>query len=130
MPLNDAPWDIISKSDIDLDDDQKLKILLLDAFKISQYPQKGYSLKPFVLLFDEYYTNLYRMHEAELKMKFAERFVFMGTSFSVNITSIALRYALQNNAQIEIVDPKPVDLNIDNIKYHKMTAGEYVSKNS
>ena len=130
VPLNDAPWDIISKSDIDLDDDQKLKILLLDAFKISQYPQKGYSLKPFVLLFDEYYTNLYRMHEAELKMKLAERFVFMGTSFSVNITSIALRYALQNNAQIEIVDPKPVDLNIDNIKYHKMTAGEYVSKNS
>ena len=54
VPLNDAPWDIISKSDIDLDDNQKLKILLLDAFKISQYPQKGYSLKPFVLLFDEY----------------------------------------------------------------------------
>ena len=113
-----------------LDDDQKLKILLLDAFKISQYPQKGYSLKPFVLLFDEYYTNLYRMHEAELKMKLAERFVFMGTSFSVNITSIALRYALQNNAKIEIVDPKPIDLNIDNIRYHKMTAGEYVSKYS
>ena len=88
MPLNDAPWDIISKSDIDLEDDQKLKILLLDAFKISQYPQKGYSLKPFVLLFDEYYTNLYRMHEAELKMKLAERFVFMGTSFSVNITCL------------------------------------------
>ena len=70
------------------------------------------------------------MHEAELKMKLAERFVFMGTSFSVNITSIALRYALQNNAKIEIVDPKPIDLNIDNISYHKMTAGEYVSKYS
>ena len=54
----------------------------------------------------------------------------MGTSFSVNITSIALRYALQNNAKIEIVDPKPIDLNIDNIRYHKMTAGEYVSKYS
>ena len=70
------------------------------------------------------------MHEAELKMKLAERFVFMGTSFSVNITSIALRYALQNNAQIEIVDPEPIDLNIDNIKYHKMTASEYVLKYS
>ena len=58
-----------------------------------------------------------------LKMKLAERFVFMGTSFSVNITSIALRYALQNNAQIEIVDPEPIDLNIDNIKYQQNDSG-------
>ncbi len=65
------------------------------------------------------------MHEAELKMKLAERFVFMGTSFSVNITSIALRYALQNNAKIEIVDPKPMKLNYPNIKYFEMSGEEY-----
>ena len=51
----------------------------------------------------------------------------MGTSFSVNITSIALRYALGNNARIEIVDPDPVDLNINEIEYHRMTASEYIS---
>ena len=77
---------------------------------------------------DEYYTDLYRMSEAERAMQFADWVVFMGTSFSVNITSIALRYALSNNAKIEIVDPNPIDLNISGIKYHKMTASEYVSK--
>ena len=52
----------------------------------------------------------------------------MGTSFSVNITSIALRYALSNDARIEIVDPDPIDLNISGIKYHKMKATEYISE--
>ena len=66
--------------------------------------------------------------EAERAMQFADSVVFMGTSFSVNITSIALRYALSNNARIEIVDPDPIDLNISGIKYHKMTASEYISE--
>ena len=61
-------------------------------------------------------------------MQFADSVVFMGTSFSVNITSIALRYALSNNAKIEIVDPDPIDLNISGIKYHKMKASEYISE--
>ena len=68
------------------------------------------------------------MSEAERAMQFADCVVFMGTSFSVNITSIALRYALSNNAKIEIVDPNPIDLNISGIKYHTMTASEYISK--
>ena len=57
-------------------------------------PQMGVSLKPYVLLFDEYYTDLYRMTEAEAWMNGASRMVFMGTSFSVNITAIALRRAV------------------------------------
>ena len=76
----------------------------------------------------EYYTELYRMSEAERAMQFADSVVFMGTSFSVNITSIALRYALSNNARIEIVDPHPIDLNISCVEYHKMTASEYISE--
>ena len=68
------------------------------------------------------------MSEAERVMQFADSVVFMGTSFSVNITSIALRYALSNNARIEIIDPDPIDLNISGIKYHKMTASEYISE--
>ena len=79
-------------------------------------------------MFDEYYTDLYRMSEAERAIQSADSFVFMGTSFSVNITSIALRYALSNNARIEIVDPDPIDLNISAIEYHKMTASEYISE--
>jgi NAD-dependent deacetylase len=61
-------------------------------------------------------------------MSQSNHFIFMGTSFSVNITNIALRYAIQNNAKIEIVDPNPVDIGIDNIIYHQMSAKEYISK--
>ena len=50
----------------------------------------------------------------------------MGTSFSVNITSIALRTALSNEAAIEVVDPQPIDLGYERIEYHKMTAADYV----
>lgn len=127
-PLEDAPWDVVANSNIELMDNIKLKKLLLDLFKISEHPEHGYSLKPFVLLFDEYYTDLYAMDQAEREMQSADNVVFIGTSFSVNITSIALRYALSNNARIEIVDPDPIDLNISGIEYHKMTAREYISE--
>ena len=50
----------------------------------------------------------------------------MGTSFSVNITAIALRAALSNQAKIEVVDPKPIDLGYERIQYHEMTGAEYV----
>ena len=70
------------------------------------------------------------MSEAERKMKSADSVVFMGTSFSVNITSIALRYALSNNTKIEIVDPDPIELNVNGVEYHKMTAKEYILKHN
>lgn len=128
VPLEDAPWDLVAASEIDSNDDIKLKNLLLDLFKISKHPEHGLSLKPFVLLFDEYYTDLYQMGQAEREMQTADSVVFIGTSFSVNITSIALRYALSNNASIKIVDPDPMDLNISGIQYHKMTASQYISE--
>ena len=97
-------------------------------------PQMGVSLKPYVLLFDEYYTDLYRMTEAERWMNSASRIVFMGTSFSVNITAIALRTAVQRGIPVEIVDPEPVDLLASfgipvgrvGISYHAMTAEVWV----
>ena len=49
------------------------------------------------------------------------------TSFSVNITSIALRTALSNEAAIEVVDPQPIDLGYERIEYCRMTAADYVS---
>ncbi|NBR34583.1 MAG: sirtuin, partial [Rhodobacteraceae bacterium] len=81
----------------------------------------------FVLLFDEYYTDLYRMTEAERWMARAQRFVFMGTSFSVNITNIALRFALTNEAEIDVVDPNPIDLGLEHVEYHRMSAQDYVA---
>ena len=67
------------------------------------------------------------MSDAERWMMEADKMVFIGTSFSVNITSIALRLGLRNSAVIEVVDPEPVDLGISSIKYHSVTAEEYIS---
>ena len=133
VPLIDAPWEDVAAACDDLEDNVRLTPILLDAFKISKTtltPEPDVSLKPFVLLFDEYYTDLYRMSEAEEWMQNAQRIVFMGTSFSVNITSIALRIALSNEAAIEVVDPQPIDLGYERIEYHRMTAADYVSDRS
>ena len=93
-------------------------------------PVKGVSLKPYVLLFDEFYTDLYRMGTAEAWMQVASRMVFIGTSFSVNITAIALQTAIQRGIPVEIVDPEPVDLGIHEdmaeITYHRVTAQDWV----
>ena len=131
VPLISAPWEDVANACEDLEDNERLKSILLEAFKIPKTtlePVPDVSLKPFVLLFDEYYTNLYRVSEAKNWINNARHFVFMGTSFSVNITAIALRTALSNHAKIEVIDPEPVDLGDNRIEYHKMTAAEYVSK--
>lgn len=68
VPLLDAPWEQVVEACPDLEDDQAVKSALLDTFRIlksSLIPEMGHSLKPCVLLFDEYYTDLYRMGEAE-----------------------------------------------------------------
>ena len=133
VPLINAPWKELAAACGDLDDSARLTPILLHAFKISKKTftaEPNVSLKPFVLLFDEYYTDLYRMSEAEDWMYNAQRVVFMGTSFSVNITSIALCTALTNEAAIEVVDPQPIDFGYERIEYHRMTAADYVSDKS
>ena len=132
----DAPWDKIS----DLENtnkngsksDSSLIKTLIECFKIEKDDQQkyspilGYSLKPFVLLFDEIYTDLYKISEAQQRMMEANKMVFMGTSFSVNITAIALRIAAANSIHIEIIDPNPVDVGYKNATYFEMSALEYV----
>ena len=125
----DANWNEI---DLSLNpSDKELKKKLLDKFKINLHndntlsPKLGLSLKPYVLLFDEIYTDLYRISEAEEWMNNADKIIFMGTSFSVNITSIALRTAIANGIEVEIVDPEPIKFNYNNVRYYEMTAEEY-----
>ncbi len=124
----DANWNEI---DLSLNpSDQVLKKQLLKKFKIKFYndrfiPQEGISLKPYVLLFDEIYTDLYRISEAEHWMNDAKKIIFIGTSFSVNITSIALRIAISRGIEVEIVDPNPIKINYDKVNYHQMNAEEY-----
>ena len=124
----DANWNEI---DLSLNpSNEVLKKELLKKFKIKFYngrfiPQNGVSLKPYVLLFDEIYTDLYRISEAEDWMNKAQKIIFIGTSFSVNITSIALRIAISRGIKIDIVDPNPIKINYDKVNYHQMNAEEY-----
>ena len=117
-----TPWE-----EVDVDN---LTESLLYLFKISQHtltPELDVSFKPYVLLFDEFYTDLYRISEAQERMRYASKMVFMGTSFSVNITQMALETAVHNDIPIEIVDPNPVKIHYQNTIYHRMKASEYIS---
>ena len=78
------------------------------------------------ILSDEIYTDLYRIGEAQKRMIEANKMVFMGTSFSVNITAIALRIAASNSIDIEIIDPNPIDIGYKHAAYFEMSALEYV----
>ena len=144
--LEPAPWDDVpaalrdtgaaldgpAADDPQAASDAALEAALLHLCRIKPEvgPRIGVSMKPYVLLFDEYYTDLYRMGTAERWMAEAGRMVFIGTSFSVNITAIALRTALTRGIPVEIVDPQPVDLGIPegmaDVTYHAMTAQEWL----
>jgi NAD-dependent deacetylase len=65
------------------------------------------SYRPHILLFDEYYTELYEMEKARQWMQEAEIVIFMGTSNAVGITSMALDLALDQGKEVIVVDPNP-----------------------
>lgn len=109
-------------------DEARLDESLFEIFRIDDRPQLNHSYKPFVLLFDELYTNLYRIDEAQRRMLLTQRMVFMGTSFSVNITMMALEIAMTRNIPVEVVDPQPVELPYHNTTYHRMTAAQYIQQ--
>ena len=119
VDIIDAPWDQVDEDD--------LEASLLALFRIDGRPKMNWSYKPLVLLFDEYYTDLYRMSDAERRMAAAERMVFIGTSFSVNITAIALRHAQRKGIPVEVVDPNPVQIPYPDVTYHVMAGSEYVA---
>ena len=116
-----APWESI--------DEGNLHASLLAAFAIDgEKPQLYHSYKPLVLLFDEYYTDLYGITEAQQRMLSADKIVFIGTSFSVNITQMALEIARSRGIDVEVVDPEPVQVAHAEVTYHRMTALEYVQR--
>lgn len=114
----DAPWESI--------DESNLTQSLMQYFNINQTPKLYESYKPFVLLFDEYYTQLYQIDQAQERMKQADKIVFMGTSFSVNITNIALDIAMKNKIDVYVVDPDPVILPYRQVTYFRQTALDYI----
>lgn len=117
-----TPWNEV--------DEAHLHNSLFEVFNIqNQAPVINHSFKPFVLLFDEYYTELYKISEAQQRMVNADKIVFMGTSFSVNITQMALEIAREYNIALEVVDPHPAHILHPNVSYKKMTALEYIQSN-
>ncbi|TQF71741.1 SIR2 family NAD-dependent protein deacylase [Pseudoalteromonas luteoviolacea] len=119
VPIESAPWDQV--------DENNLTSSLLELFKIPHTgPQLNVSYKPHVLLFDEFYTELYGIDKAQKRMWDATKMVFMGTSFSVNITQMALDVARHKEIPVEVVDPSPAHILYDNVQYFPMTAKEYI----
>ena len=114
-----TPWDQV--------DDAHLDQSLREIFRFQDAPQLNVSYKPFVLLFDEIYTELYRIQEAQSRMLTASKMVFMGTSFSVNITHMALDIARARSIPVDVVDPNPVDIGYGLCTYHRTTALEYIT---
>ena len=117
-----TPWDSV--------DESRLQESLFEVFNIqNQTPELNHSFKPFVLLFDEYYTELYRITQAQQRMLNADKIVFMGTSFSVNITQMAIEIARNYDIPVEVVDPEPAHILHANVTYKKMNALDYIQSN-
>jgi NAD-dependent SIR2 family protein deacetylase len=72
----------------------------------------GAALRPLVLLFDEYYDSqpAYRAREASQWLDDAEIVVFVGTSFSVGITTMALHAAQASGAQVINLNVETADV--------------------
>jgi NAD-dependent deacetylase len=72
----------------------------------------GTVLRPLVLLFDEYYDShpFFRAREARTWLDDAAVVAFVGTSFSVGITSMALHAARASGAAIVNLNLDPIEL--------------------
>lgn len=79
-------------------DNNNLKI------KIPRCPGCLSPIMPHALMFDEQYVShdFYRYYEAEQWLRAADAIVFVGTSFSVNITQDAINIALESSRDIEL----------------------------
>ena len=98
--LVDANWDMVDESNIEDS--------LLNLFKIER-PNiiYGHSFRPHVLLFDEYYTELYETEKAMRWVLEADTIIFIGTSNSVGITEGILKTSLSKGKKVMVVDPNP-----------------------
>ncbi len=77
------------------------------AENLPRCPQCSGLVRPHVLWFDEYYTDHrdYQIERVRRAQKRARVTVFVGTSFSVGLTDMAMRTALQRGQRIYSIDP-------------------------
>lgn len=115
-----ANWDAVNE--------QNLQDDLLSLFKI--HPSKTLdftaSYRPHVLLFDEFYAELYQYQLALHWLHQASTIIFMGTSNSVGFTATALDIALTYHKKIIVVDPNPASsLQYSSIEIFKESATQF-----
>lgn len=74
---------------------------------IPECPECGAIIRPHALLFDEYYIEHhdYGFTRAQHAIETADLLLFVGTSFSVGITALALEAAHHNRTPVMSVDP-------------------------
>lgn len=99
--LVQAHWDQVDENHLERD--------LLELFRIRKDGSidERKSMRPHILLFDEYYTELYQYSKAQQWLEDASTIIFIGTSNSVGFTYGALQEALYANKKIVVVDPNP-----------------------
>ncbi|MBN1959466.1 MAG: hypothetical protein JW841_00850 [Deltaproteobacteria bacterium] len=68
-------------------------------------------LRQHVLWFDEYYTSHddYQFERVRSAAYKADTVIFIGTSFSVGVTDLIVRAAIDNQAKIISIDPQPIN---------------------
>jgi NAD-dependent SIR2 family protein deacetylase len=87
---------------------EKVDLSELDAGAFPTCHRCKAPMRPLVLLFDEYYDghDAYQAHRARRALNDADVVVFVGTSFSVGITSTAIRSAEVSGARMVNVNPE------------------------
>lgn len=107
--INAEDIDELELANWNLIDETNLEDTLFQFFKIGKGGLINHktSLRPHVLLFDEFYTELYQYNKAFNWLQNAETIIFMGTSNSVGFTMGALQLGIEMNKQVIVVDPNP-----------------------
>lgn len=97
-----ANWDLVKET-------EELIPALFELFEIGKGGKIDFdkSYRPHILLFDEYYSDLYETETAMDWAAEAETIIFMGTSNSVGITNMVLESALRGSKEVIVVDPNP-----------------------
>lgn len=100
---------------------------VLDLFHIASNGEiTEQSYRPHILLFDEYYTELYQYSKAMTWLLEADTILFMGTSNSVGFTANALQIGLNKHKNVIVVDPNPSpSFDHPAIQLHKMSSTAY-----
>lgn len=115
-----ADWQSVSE--------ESLKKDLFGLFNITEGGKinEKTSYRPHILLFDEYYTELYQYEKAITWILSADTIIFMGTSNSVGFTSGALQIGVSKNKKVIVVDPNPSPSFIHSeVDLIKMTASDF-----